>query len=364
MARPPRIAWPRCQNLRIASNYAQNLAPCLLLLVVSPIAAGQQLATAQTQRYLTFDGGAGVGAGKLLLFVAADQEYRSEQSMPMLAHLLAKHHGFRTTVLFGTNAEGLVDPTQKIRWEDPQIEHNIPGLEQLEEADLLILFTRLLSLPAEQRAHFHRYFDSGKPLVALRTANHGFIDLGYELNGKSVRFGEDVLGGSFKKHHGRWHQDSTRGTVVVEHAEHPVVAGVVDIWGPSDVYRTYAEGSALPSDCVPLVMGQPLLGRQPTDAPNPDLRPLPVAWVKTWTGADGVPARVFHSTMGSAKDFESAGLRRLVLNSILWCLELEDRIEPDLNVDFAAAYEPLPSGFAYDKLGVKARPVADYDPRR
>jgi hypothetical protein len=110
-------------------------------------------------------------------------------------------------------------------------------------------------------------------------------------------------------------------------------------------------------------MGQPLTGRKPSDGPNTDLIPLPVAWVKTWTGASGRPARVFHSTMGSAKDFESAGLRRLVINAVYWGLGLEKAIRADSNVDLVATYRPLASGFAYEKLGVRPRPVKDYDPR-
>ncbi|MCP3914561.1 MAG: DUF2341 domain-containing protein [bacterium] len=335
----------------------------ILLLLATAAAAQSEHPLPDDPRWLRFPGKSGPGAGRHVVLVAADQEYRSEQSLPMLAHLLAERHGFNTTVLFGVNAAGLVDPTQKIRWEDPEVAHDVPGLEHLASADLLILLTRLITLPAEQRTHLHEYLDSGKPLIALRTANHGFLEFDYEVGGERVRFGEDVLGGSFRNHHGRWHQDSTRGTVVAEHARHPVVTGVEDIWGPSDVYRTYPEGASLPADCTPLVMGQPLTGRQPTDAPNLELIPLPVAWVKTWTGASGRAARVFHATMGSAKDFESAGLRRLVVNAAYWGLELEADIRADSNVDVVAAYAPLASGFAYEKLGVRARPVRDHDPR-
>jgi len=335
-----------------------------LLLLASAAAAQEGHPLPDDPRWLRFPGGDGPGAGRHVILVAADQEYRSEQSMPMLAQLLADRHGFHTTVLFGVNGEGLVDPTQKIRWEDKEVVHDIPGLEHLAQADLLILFTRLLTLPPEQRAHLHTYLDSGKPLIALRTANHGFLEFGYEVDGQRVRFGDDVLGGAFRGHHGRWHQDSTRGTVVAENADHPVVTGVEDVWGPSDVYRTYPEGEALGEDCTPLVMGQPLTGREPSDGPNTDLIPLPIAWVKTWTGAGGRPARVFHSTMGSAKDFESAGLRRLVINAVYWGLGMEDAISAASNMDLVAPYHPLASGFAYEKLGVRPRPVQDFDPRR
>ena len=340
-------------------------SPLLLLLALAslPCAQGEH-PLPDDPRWLRFPAGEGPGAGRHVVLVAADQEYRSEQSMPMLAQLLAERHGFHTSVLFGVNAEGLVDPTMKIRWEDDQVEHDIPGLEHLAEADLLILFTRLLTLPADQRAHLHAYLDSGKPLIALRTANHGFLEFDYRVDGERVRLGDDVLGGAFRGHHGRWHQDSTRASAVPEQAEHPILIGVEDVWGPSDVYRTYPEGESLPAGCTALLMGQPLTGRSPGDPPNEELIPLPVAWVKTWTGASGEPARVFHSTMGSGKDFESAGLRRLLVNASYWCLELEEAIRADASVELVGEYAPLASGFAYAELGVRPRPVQDYDPRR
>ena len=100
--------------------------------------------------WLTYSGDNGPGVGKHVVLIAADQEYRSEYSMPMLARLLAKHHGFHCTVLFSLNQDNDVDPTQKIRWEDKTVTHNIPGLEHLEKCDLVILFSRLISLPPEQ----------------------------------------------------------------------------------------------------------------------------------------------------------------------------------------------------------------------
>ena len=311
--------------------------------------------------WLTYPGGEGTGAGKHIVLIAADQEYRSEQSMPMLAKTLSKHHGFHTSVLFALNEEHLVDPTQKIRWQDETVMHDIPGLEHLESASLVVFFNRLITLPEEQLDHIYRYLDSGKPIIGLRTANHGFLGFEYEKDGQRVRFGEDVLGGSFRNHHGRWHQDSTRGILVDENRGHPILIGVNDIWGPSDVYRTYAEGSGLPQGCLPLILGQPLTGRNPLDPPNPGLAPLPVAWVKTWTGNSGKTARVFHSTMGSARDLESADLRRLIINAAYWCLGLEEQVSLTSSVDVVGTYDPLASGFDYGQLGVKPRPPSDFE---
>jgi len=312
-------------------------------------------------RWLTYLGGDGPGRGRHIVLIAADQEYRSEQSLPMLARILAARHGFDCTVLFAQNRDGLVDPTQKIRWEDPSVLHDIPGLEHLQRADLMILFSRLITLPDEQIGHVIDYLDSGKPILALRTANHGFLEnFPYRIDGKAVRFGEDVLGGTFLEHHGNWSQDSTRGLLVEAARGHPILRGVEDIWGPSDVYRTYPEGGSLRPDCTALVFGQPLLGRQHGDAPNPEKEPLPVAWTTTWTGSTGQSARVFHCTMGSARDYQSAGLRRLTINAAYWCLGLEAQIVADGSVDFVGPYAPLDSGFDYAKLGVVPKPVSAY----
>ncbi len=306
--------------------------------------------------WLTYRGEAGPGTGKHIILIAADQEYRSEYVMPMLARLLAKHHGFHCTVLFSLNPENEVDPTQKIRWEDKTITHNIPGLEYLDKCDLVILFSRLISLSPEQFKHFYNYLDSGKPIIGIRTANHGFIGFDYKKDGKKIDFGESVLGGSFRNHHGRWQQDSTRGILVEENKDHPVLKGVKDIWGTSDVYRTYKEGDELPEGCLPLVEGQPLVGRKYDDAVNAELIPLPVAWVKTWTGNLGHTARVFHVTMGSAQDYKNEGLRRLTINAAYWCLHQEDDIDARSCMDIVGQYNPPDSGFAYERLNIVPRP--------
>ena len=55
---------------------------------------------------LVYQGEKGIGKGKHIVFIANDHEYRSEETCPLLAKILAKHHGFKCTVLFGINDEG------------------------------------------------------------------------------------------------------------------------------------------------------------------------------------------------------------------------------------------------------------------
>ncbi len=340
--------------------------PVILFVAMSTSAIAEH-PVPESPLWLTYEGGDGPGDGKHIVLIAAEQEYRSEQSMPMLAGILAKRHGFDCTVLFSVNERGEVDPTMKSRGDGGKdIVHNIPGLKYLRKADLLILFSRFMTLPDDQAQHIIDYLDSGKPLIGIRTANHGFMgSFPYEIDGKKVRFGDDVLGGAFRGHHGNWHADSTRGILVEKMKGHPILRGPIlgsleDIWGPSDVYRTYPKGESLPAGCQALVLGQPLMGRDHDDDVNPEKEPLPIAWTKTWTGAAGKTARVFHITMGSAMDYQSAGLRRLTINAAYWCLRMERGISPTSSVQYVAPYEPLASGFDYEKLKVIPRKPAAY----
>ena len=316
----------------------------------------------ESPQWLSYPGGDGPGKGRHIVLIAGDQEYRSEQVMPMLAKVLSTHHGFDCTVLYSLNEKGEVDPTRPVYPNETGFKpHDIPGLEYLASADLVIFFTRLLTLPDDQKKRIVDYVDSGRPFISLRTANHGFLGpLPYKINGRQVQWGTEVLGGEFQGHHGRWMADSTRGTIVEEQKAHPVLTGVSDIWGNSDVYRTYKAGTSLPEGCTALVWGQPLMGRKPDDAPNPKLEPLPVVWFKNWTTSTGKTARVLNSTMGSATDFKNPGLRRLIVNAAYWCMGMESGISATRSVDIVGNYDPLGSGFHYKELGVTPKPPAAY----
>ena len=106
------------------------------------------------------------GAGRHIVLVSGDEEYRSEEALPQLGKILAQHHGFTCTVLFAIDPEtGAIDPDNR---------RNIPGLAALEDADLMIIATRFRDLPDEQMAHIDRYLRAGKPVFGIRTATHAF----------------------------------------------------------------------------------------------------------------------------------------------------------------------------------------------
>ena len=151
--------------------------------------------------WVVYEGNEGPGKGKHIVLVSGDEEYRSEEALPMLGKVLATHHGFTCTVLFAVNPE-----TGEI---DPEVQTNIPGLHNLESADMLVLFTRFRELPDEQMKYVVDYTNAGKPVMGLRTATHAFSYsrnlespyAKYSFNSKDFEggYGRQVLGETWVK---------------------------------------------------------------------------------------------------------------------------------------------------------------------
>lgn len=295
----------------------------------------------------------GPGSGKRIVLISGDEEYRSEQALPQLAKILTVRHGFECRVLFAIDVkDGTINPEQR---------DNIPGLEALDHADLMVIFTRFRDLPDAQMKHIVDYVESGRPIVALRTATHAF-DLKasktyqrYSWNSKDWDggFGRQVLGETWIDHHGEHGKQSTRGIVVPGQEGHPILRGIRngDIWVPTDVYKVRLP---LPSDSQALILGQVLQGMQPSDPPFAGVKNdpmMPVAWTKTYGGKSS--ARVFTTTMGAAVDLENESLRRLIVNACFWAMGLESRIPPRTDVELVGDYKPLPFGFGGFARGLK-----------
>jgi len=99
-----------------------------------------QTASARSpEPWVVYEAADGPGKGKHIVLISGDEEYRSEETLPQLAKILAKRHGFKCTVLFAIDSkDGTINPNQK---------DNIPGLENLATADLMVIFTRMRDLP-------------------------------------------------------------------------------------------------------------------------------------------------------------------------------------------------------------------------
>jgi hypothetical protein len=304
--------------------------------------------------WTVYDPAEGPGRGKHIVLMCGDEEYRSEEVMPMLAKILSQRHGFKCTVLYSINpANGTIDPV---------VLNNIPGIEALASADLCLMKLRFRELPDAQMKYFDDYLKSGKPIIGLRTSTHAFS---YEKNKQSPYarydwrskdwpggFGQQVLGETWINHHGDHGTQSTRGIINEAYKDRPILRGVTDIWGPTDVYGVVH----LPKDAQVLVWGQVLTGMKPTDPPlaGPKNDPMmPLAWIRDYTGPAGKVSKIFTTTMGASVDFESEGLRRLVVNACYWATGLESKIPAQSDVRPVGEFKPTWFGFGKFKPGVK-----------
>jgi hypothetical protein len=303
--------------------------------------------------WIVYEGKGGPGKGKHIVILTGDEEYRSEETGPMLAKILAERHGFKCTVLFAINPKnGLIEPT---------ILNHIPGIEALDTADLCIVDLRFRELPDVQMKHFVDYVNSGKPIIGLRTATHAFsyknkkspyAKYSFDSTEWPGGFGQQVLGETWVDHHGEHRVESTRGIINEAYQNHPILRSVTDIWGPTDVYAV----THLGKDAHVLVWGQVLAGMKPTDSKLEGKKNdpiMPLVWVREYLGEKGKTSKIVTTTMGAAVDFESEGLRRLIVNSCYWALGLEKKISGKSNMDFVGEYKPLYFGFGQFKKGVK-----------
>ncbi|HVR35684.1 MAG TPA: hypothetical protein VMS21_07510 [Methylomirabilota bacterium] len=301
--------------------------------------------------WVVYEGREGPGNGKHIVFVTGDEEYRSEEGMPMLAKILSARHGFKCTVLFPINPEdGTIDPNNQT---------NVPGLHLLEDADLMVLFARFREFPDEDMKHFVDYLNGGGPIIAFRTSTHAFE---YRRNPESPYarydwrnrewpggFGRQVLGDTWINHHGRHGQEGARGLINGLYESHPVLRGVKDIWGPSDVYGI----RNLTPDARVLVHGLTLKGMEPDSPPNFEKSLMPLVWVKNYQTETGNTARILTSTIGASVDLESEDLRRLVVNGCYWAVGLAGQIPERADVNYVGEYKPTFFGFDKFTQGVK-----------
>ncbi len=103
---------------------------------------------------------------KHVVFVSGEEEYRSEESLPMIARILERETGAKVSFCFSVDSAGYIDPNNT---------KHIDGLEKLKDADLMVMFARFRALPKEALKYIQEYVESGKPIIGLRTSTHAFL---------------------------------------------------------------------------------------------------------------------------------------------------------------------------------------------
>ena len=206
-----------------------------------------------------------------VVIVAAEDEYKAKETLPVFGKEELERRGWKVTAL---QSDSKAD---------------IPGLDALADADVLVMYLRRRELPPEQLAKFRAYFDAGKPVVALRTSSHAFQNW--------LEFDDLVLGCNYTGHHGN---KGMTGVLAATTGD-PILRGVGSFDSAGSLYKS----SPLAPSAVPLLVGK-----------WEDKSAEPVAWTNTYKGG-----RVFYTSLGHPEDFKAPAFRRLLLNAIHWAAD-------------------------------------------
>src|SRR4051794_35200402 len=275
------------------------------LLLTPALVPGSSAATDPNPHLVTYVGDQGPGRGKRIVLLAGDHEYRSEETLPALARILAKHYGFTCSVFITTDSTtGFIEPGSS----------DMSGLDALETADLLVIALRFQDFPDVEMQHIADYLDRAGPVVGLRTATHAFqikrADAKFRKfdwqagDGYAGGFGRQILGETWVSHYGTNHVQSSRLLLQPDQAAHPILRGVKDVWVRSGGYTAARiDGSQV------LAKGQILNGMSRDSPAATDKEQQPVAWYRTYTSSGGKTGRVFTTTHGASEDLLNDGFR-------------------------------------------------------
>lgn len=217
--------------------------------------------------------------------VIAEQEYRTNETLPPFA---LDHLGkeFKVSFVFANEKE----------------RNDLPGIDVLNDADVLLLSVRRRVLPPTQMAVVRKYLESGKPIVGIRTANHALLlrkqaaPEGFE---SWDTWDADIFGGSYTNHYGRGPEVAI---TVADNAEsHAILKGVKadSIKGQGSLYVV----NPLAKSTTPLLVGA-----------IPEKAPETIAWTNRTTFG----GKAFYTSLGHVDDFAQPEFRKLLANAVRW----------------------------------------------
>ncbi len=236
--------------------------------------------------------------------VSGSEEYDSDTSLTAYEKYLEERYNTDCTLI---KARGFED---------------LPGTEALENCDVALFFTRRLRIDGEQLQNVKDYCLAGRPIVAVRTASHGFQNW--------LEFDKLILGGNY---HGHFGNGPTQKAVIEPGAkDHPVLDGVTMMKSRYSLYKN-----------VPIAPDTNLLMK----AAIPNEQPQPVTWTRKYKGA-----RIFYTSLGGVQDFENSTFRRMIANALFWTAEREvEAVELSPPPD-----RPMPEGTLHLRLRTRVEP--------
>ncbi len=321
----------------------KTLALGLLALVTTSFAADGPL---------TFEGKEGAGEGFHIVLIAGDEEFRSEEALPQLAKILATHHGFKCSVLFSINDKGEIDPTHTKSLTFP---------ETIDDADLLILGLKSRQWPDESMKFFKEAIDRGIPIIGTHTTTQAFkypkdsqspfASYSYDSKDWEGGFGRQMMGETWIDYHGKPYTQGSRSVTEASQKDHAILKSVGDIFSKTPVFAVNP-----PAECTILLRGAVTDSLQ-SDSKNVEGEKntpmMPMAWTREVLVPAGSSQRILTTTIGSSQDLLDPNFRRLLVNGVYWCLEMEDDMPENVTIDLVGDYKPSPAGIGKAATGVK-----------
>lgn len=225
-----------------------------------------------------------------VVFVLGENEYRTWESLPQFADQELAGRGLEFEYVQAPPKGG----------------NEFTNWQAIARADLIVLSVRRRTPIKPVINALRHHVDSGKPLVALRTASHAFgAKPPSDSHASWDTFDVDVLGAKYEGHFGN--DLSPQIQPASAEPRHPILAG----WpggGFTSGHSLYRMRNPAPG--VQLLLNGSIQsdGRGVTE---------PVAWINT----NGT-RRVFYTSLGGTGDFKQPAFRRLLRNAILWSLDL------------------------------------------
>lgn len=201
--------------------------------------------------------------------ISGSLEYKSDESLGEYQKYLEEKYPVRCTRAFR------------------RADDDLPGLESLDDSDVMLLFTRRMTIAGKQLDRIKEYCAAGRPIVGVRTASHAFQNW--------LELDKGILGGNYRSHYPEG--PTTKITIAESAKGHPILEGFVPYESVGSLYRN----APIASDTTTL-----LIGEIPRHVE-------PIAWTRTHRGG-----RVFYTSLGHPADFEVESFRRMVAQALLW----------------------------------------------
>jgi Trehalose utilisation len=168
---------------------------------------------------------------------------------------------------------------------------DIPGLEKLPECDVAVFFTRRLKPTPEQLEGVKKYLASGKPVIGLRTASHGFQNY--------LEMDREIFGGDYKNHT----KAGPLCEIIIEEksADDAILRGVKPFQSVGTLYKN----AKVAEDVWVLLRGT--VGSET----------YPVAWTRE-RNVMNQKQRIFYTSLGHTADFEKPEFQRLLGQALTW----------------------------------------------